>query len=117
MRRGCVVTNLKNAFDSLVCEFIVKAGKHGFVSRWRCNVFTIRSRCTGSSFCFSSIHKYFSSSPLKSAHSECAIWLSLMHCPYSKSIVSAHEYAGEYARLSLAKRNHCRIQYLSPAFL
>ena len=117
MRYDCVVIKLKGTFVSLKCKFTAKGDKGGIVSRCRCNIFTIRSRCTGSSFCFSSIHKYFSSSPLKSAHSECAIWLSLMHCPYSKSIVSAHEYAGEYARLSLAKRNHCRIQYLSPAFL
>lgn len=51
MQRGCVVTNLKNAFDSLVCEFIVKAGKHGFVSRWRCNVFTYGNRTASSALC------------------------------------------------------------------
>ena len=56
---GCIVTKLKNTFDSLVCEFTVKAGEGGIGSRCGCNIFTIGNRSTVSHFCFrsSSIHK------------------------------------------------------------
>ena len=53
---GCIVTKLKNTFDSLVCEFIAKAGKCaiGIFFRCRCNIFTIGNRSTVRSDCFSS---------------------------------------------------------------
>ena len=49
MRRGCVVPNLKNAFDSLVYEFTTKAG---IVFRCRCNIFTIGNRSTDTAYYF-----------------------------------------------------------------
>ena len=40
----CIVTMLKNTFDSLVCEFTAKAGEGGIFSRCRCNIFAIGNR-------------------------------------------------------------------------
>ena len=41
---SCIVTKLKNTFDSLVCEFTANVVKGGIVSRCRCNIFTIGNR-------------------------------------------------------------------------
>ena len=49
----CIVTMLKNTFDSLVCEFTAKAGEGGIFSRCRCNIFTIGNRFAGSPFSLS----------------------------------------------------------------
>ena len=59
---SCIVTKLKNTFDSLVCEFTAKAGEGGIVSRCRCNIFTVGKRTAGSALCFcpSSIRKSLS---------------------------------------------------------
>ena len=43
---GCIVTKLKNTFNSLVYEFTAKAGEGGIVSRCRCNIFTIGPEST-----------------------------------------------------------------------
>ena len=50
---SCIVTKLKNTFDSLVCEFTANVVKGGIVSRCRYNIFTIGNRSTGSSVCSS----------------------------------------------------------------
>ena len=50
----CIVTMLKNTFDSLVCEFTAKAGEGGIFSRCRCNIFAIGNRSAGSVFCIAS---------------------------------------------------------------
>ena len=87
MLRGCIVTKLKNTFDSLVCEFTAKVG---IVSRCRCNIFTIGNRCTRSVFCFSSLN--FSNSfpffSLKSEHAEYVARSRMMHCLCSLLIAS-----------------------------
>ena len=59
---SCIVTKLKNTFDSLVCEFTANVVKGGIVSRCRCNIFTVRNRFVCLSFCNSdlSIRKSFS---------------------------------------------------------
>ena len=63
---SCIVTKLKNTFDSLVCEFTANVVKGGIVSRCRCNIFTIGNRSTRSSFFFSasSLRKFLAYSPL-----------------------------------------------------
>ena len=63
----CIVTMLKNTFDSLVCEFTAKAGEGGIFSRCRCNICTVGDGFTGSRFCFGGSSNSISSS-LKLAH-------------------------------------------------
>ena len=49
---SCIVTKLKNTFDSLVCEFTANVVKGGIVSRCRCNIFTIGNRSTDTAYYF-----------------------------------------------------------------
>ena len=87
----CIVTKLKNTFDSLVCEFTVKAGEGGIVSRCRCNIFTIGNRRNSKSFCFSAsrIHKPFAFSSLRPVHDKCETCVLLLCFVYFKTIVIA----------------------------
>ena len=84
MRHGCLVTNLKSTFDSLICESKTKALKCtvGSLSKCRCNILTIGDKAISDLFRFIilSIRKFLS--PLKSVSEEFAEFphLALRSC-------------------------------------
>ena len=116
MRHGCLVTNLKNTFDSLSDEFTTKVGKGDIVPGCRCNIFAIGYILTGSAFSISvsSFRKYlFLIKNQCLLNSMTCTRLTRLNC--FKWIVLAHEYVHVHMGSDLSRPSLYTFQDLTPS--